>query len=153
MTAGQNHLFAVGNPIRARLLDMVADRSRLGRGGRRDDLADRAYAPALGSPGSTGRRLHTGGERLKGLHDRRAGAIVDAERAPSSGKLGYESLHIARRRAAESVDGLPLVGNDPNIGLRRRERPQQARARKVHILIFIDKDMLKTRLTFGAQIG
>ena len=77
-----------------------------------------------------------------------------AERAARAGKLGYEPLHVGRRRAAEAVDGLPLIGNDPDIGCRRRETARSSRAlARIHVLVFVDEDVLEAGLVLSAHVG
>ena len=60
-------------------------------------------------------------------------------------KFRREARHIRRRRAAEAVDGLALVGDDPDVGSGLADGAKQPGAREIHVLVFVDQDVSEFR--------
>ena len=79
----------------------------------------------------------------KAADDGREGTIVVGERMTLAAEVLGESCDIRRLRAAEAVDGLALIGDDPNIGPGVRNGLKQGGARRVHVLKLIDEDVLE----------
>ena len=72
--------------------------------------------------------------------------LASAWRLPP--KFSVEFRDVRGLRAAEAVDGLPPIGDDPYIGPGVRNGLQQGIARRVHVLKLIDEDVLEAGQVF-----
>ena len=62
---------------------------------------------------------------------------------PCPGERSGKGSDVRWFRAPKPIDRLALVRHDPNVAARFADRAKQLGARKIHILVFINKNMLE----------
>ena len=145
MRAREDRLLGVGNAGLPQLLDLVADGFAFGGKRRRRGHGDRAAGAACRRPARRhAATAHGAGEPREGLHDRRMGAVVVGERMALAAE--GRSRRSQRSTAARPETG-KWTGADRQPPTRRRpscvSARRSSRAREIHVLKLIDKDMLE----------
>ena len=102
----------------------------------------RGPAPAMPPPPMTA------GKSFERAHDRGEGAVIVGRAHGGSRRTLARNVETLTVQRPEAVDGLALVGDDPDVGAPAPQIARSsARTGQIHVLIFVHQDVFEARLT------
>ena len=92
-------------------------------------------------------------DRVGGLEDRRAGAVVAGQRDDRGvGEVLLEVEDVADRRPTPAVDALVTVADDHDVAVFRRQHVDQVVLRAVGVLVLVDQQVAEPRLVLVEDV-